>query len=43
LRDRLTDDDTAAVAEAAGSASVAGVGLMFDLGFSAHAGNGFGE
>lgn len=43
LRDRLTDDDTAAVVEAAGSASVAAVALMLDLGFSADARNGFGE
>ena len=34
LRDRLTDEDRAAVVEAAGSASVAAVGLMLDLGFS---------
>ncbi len=43
LRDRLTGDDTAAVVEAAGSASVAAVALMLDLGFSADARNGFGE
>jgi ankyrin repeat protein len=43
LRDRLTDDDTAAVVEAAGSASAAAVGLMLDLGFSPDARNGFGE
>ena len=43
LRDRLTDDDRAAIVEAAGSASVAAVALMLDLGFSPHARNGFGE
>ncbi|MDX6415723.1 MAG: hypothetical protein QOG28_343 [Trebonia sp.] len=43
LRDRMTDDDRAAVVEAAGSASVAGVGLMLDLGLSPRARNGFGE
>jgi ankyrin repeat protein len=43
LRDRLTDDDTAAVVEAAGSASVAGAGLMLELGFSPDARNGSGE
>jgi ankyrin repeat protein len=43
LRDRMTDDDRAAVVDAAGSASVAGVGLMLDLGLSPHARNGFGE
>jgi len=40
---RLTDDDSAAVVEAAGSASVAAVALMLDLGFSPDARNGFGE
>jgi ankyrin repeat protein len=43
LRDRMTDDDAAAVVEAAGSASVAAVTLMLDLGFSPGARNGFGE
>ena len=43
LRDRLTDDDRAAVVEAAGSASAAVIGLMLDVGFSPHARNGFGE
>jgi ankyrin repeat protein len=43
LRDRLTDDDRAAIVEAAGSASVAGVGLMLSLGFSPDAHNGSGE
>jgi ankyrin repeat protein len=43
LRDRLTDDDTAAVVEAAGAASAAGVGLMLELGFSPDARNGSGE
>ncbi len=43
LRDRMTDDDRAGIVEAAGSASVAGVGLMLDLGFSPHARNGSGE
>jgi ankyrin repeat protein len=43
LRDRLTDDDTATIVEAADSASVAAVGLMLDLGFSPDARNGFGE
>jgi ankyrin repeat protein len=43
LRDRLTDDDRAAVVEAAGSAPAAAVALMLDLGFSPHARNGFGE
>lgn len=43
LRDRLTDDDHATVVEAAGSASVAAVGLMLELGFSPHSRNGFGE
>ncbi|MHB1885449.1 MAG: ankyrin repeat domain-containing protein [Acidimicrobiales bacterium] len=43
LRDQPTADDHAAVVEAAGSASVAAVGLMLDLGFSPDARNGFGE
>ena len=43
LRDRLTDDDRAAIVEAAGSGSVAAVGLMLELGFSPDARNGFGE
>jgi ankyrin repeat protein len=43
LRDRLTEDDRAAVFEAAGSAAAAALGLMLDLGFSPHARNGFGE
>ncbi|MHB1931347.1 MAG: ankyrin repeat domain-containing protein, partial [Acidimicrobiales bacterium] len=43
LRDRLTDDDRAAVVEAAGSASVAAVGLMLDLGFSPGARDDSGE
>jgi ankyrin repeat protein len=43
LRDRLTDDDHATLDEAAGSASVAAVGLMLELGFSPHSRNGFGE
>ena len=43
IRDRLTDNDRAAVVEAAGSAPAAAVGLMLDLGFSPHARNGFGE
>ncbi len=43
LRDRMTDDDRAAVVKAADFASVAGVGLMLDLGLSPHARNGFGE
>jgi ankyrin repeat protein len=43
LRHRLTDDDRAAVVEAAGSASAAVIALMLDLGFTPHARNGFGE
>ena len=43
LPDRLTDDDRAAVAEAAGSAPAAAVVLMLDLGFSPDDRNGFGE
>ena len=43
LRERLNDEDRAAVVEAAGSASVAAVGLMLDVGFSPHARNSFGE
>ena len=43
LRDRLTDDDCAAIVEAAGSGSVAGVGLMLSVGFSPDARNGSGE
>jgi ankyrin repeat protein len=43
LPDRLTDDDRAAVAEAAGSAPAAAVALMLDLGFSPGDRNGFGE
>lgn len=39
----MTDDDRAVVVEAAGSASVAGVGLMLDLGLSPRARNGVGE
>jgi ankyrin repeat protein len=43
LRDRLTNDDHAAVVEAASSASFVAVALMLDLGFSPHARDGFGE
>ena len=43
LRDRLTDQDRAAVVEAAGSASAAAVALMLGLGFTPHTRNGFGE
>ena len=43
LLDRMTDDDRGALVEAAGSASVAAVGLMLDLGFTPDARNGFGE
>ncbi len=43
LSDRLTDDDRGAVVEAAGSDSVAAVGLMLDLGFSPRARDRFGE
>jgi ankyrin repeat protein len=43
LRDRLTDDDLAAMVEAAGSASVASVGLMLSLGFSPNVRNDSGE
>jgi ankyrin repeat protein len=43
LPDRLTGDDRAAVAEAAGSAPAAAVALMLDLGFSPGDRNGFGE
>jgi len=43
LHDRLTDDDRAAVFEAANSASGAALRLMLDLGFSPHVRNGFGE
>jgi ankyrin repeat protein len=43
LRDRLTDDDRAAVVEAAGSATAASVALMLDLGFRPDARNGLGE
>jgi ankyrin repeat protein len=43
LPGRLTGDDRAAVAEAAGSAPAAAVALMLDLGFSPGDRNGFGE
>jgi ankyrin repeat protein len=43
LRARLTDDDRAALVEAAGSASAAVIALMLDLEFTPHARNGFGE
>jgi ankyrin repeat protein len=43
LHDRLTNDEGAAIVEAAGSASVASVGLMLDLGFSPDARDGSGE
>jgi ankyrin repeat protein len=43
LRDGLTDDDRAAIVEAAGSASTAVIGLMLDLGFTTGARNGLGE
>jgi ankyrin repeat protein len=43
LRDRLTDDDHAAVLGAAGSGSGAALGLMLDLGFSPHVRNESGE
>jgi ankyrin repeat protein len=43
LRDRLTDNDRAAIVEAAGSASAVAVALMLDLGFTPDARNGLGE
>jgi ankyrin repeat protein len=43
LRDRLTDNDRAAVVEAAGSAPAAAVALMLELGFMPDARNGLGE
>jgi ankyrin repeat protein len=43
LPGRLTVDDRAAVADAAGSAPAAAVALMLDLGFSPEDRNGFGE
>jgi hypothetical protein len=43
LRDRLTDDDRAAIVEAAGSGSVAAVSLMLSLGFSPDARDDSGE
>ena len=43
LPDRLTGDDRAAVAEAAGSAPAAAVALLLDLGFSPDDRNGLGE
>jgi ankyrin repeat protein len=43
LPDRLTDDDRAAIVEAADSAPRAVVALMLDLGFSPHDRNGSGE
>ena len=43
LRDRLTEDDRAAIVEAAGSASAAVIELMLDAGFTGHDRNGFGE
>ncbi|MGH9089227.1 MAG: ankyrin repeat domain-containing protein [Acidimicrobiales bacterium] len=43
LRDQLTDDDRAAVVDAAGSGPPEAVALMLDLGFSPHARNGLGE
>jgi ankyrin repeat protein len=43
LPERLTDDDRAAVVEAAGSASAACVALMLELGFSPEARNDSGE
>jgi Ankyrin repeats (many copies) len=39
----LTDEDRAVIVEAAGSASVAVIALMLDVGFSTHARNNFGE
>jgi ankyrin repeat protein len=43
LPGQLTDDDRAAVVEAAGSAPAAAVALMLDLGFSPDDRNGLGE
>jgi ankyrin repeat protein len=43
LPGQLTDDDRAAVVEAAGSGPAAAVALMLDLGFSPGDRNGFGE
>jgi ankyrin repeat protein len=43
LRDRLTDDDRAAIFEAASSASGRALRLMLDLGFSPHVSNDSGE
>jgi ankyrin repeat protein len=43
LRGRLTDDDSAALFEAANSASGDALNLMLELGFSPHVRNGFGE
>jgi ankyrin repeat protein len=43
LRERLTDDDRAAIFEAADSASGAAVGLVLDMGFWPHVRNHSGE
>lgn len=43
LSERLTDDDRAAIVDAAGSATAAAVALMLGLGISPHARNGLGE
>jgi ankyrin repeat protein len=43
LSDQLTDDDRAAIVDAAGSGAPGVVALMLDLGFSPHDRNEFGE
>jgi ankyrin repeat protein len=43
LRDRMTDNDRAAIVEAAGSAPAAAVALMLSLGFTPETRNSFGE
>jgi ankyrin repeat protein len=43
LRERLTDDDLAVIVGAAATRPPGTIALMLDLGFSAHARNGFGE
>lgn len=43
LRERLADEDRAVIVEAAASRPAQTIALMLDLGFSAHARNGFGE
>lgn len=43
LRDQLTEEDRAAIVDAAGTSTQAAVALMLDLGFTPHDRNPFGE